>query len=228
MMKKKLLLFLLLGFSIFSYSQERKIKISLQAGHFDIGNHFQNVVTDWNAGMDVSYFLSERFFLTAHFNSGQNRYYYDLAPLEIPPFVSKWEYTDGTNARMIMNNVGLLAGYCLPITHAVNLTGQIGFSQFIAITKNSPTIVYMPDESYADLYSTEDQLKRSLYFSGRDFAFFSASFPVKFSVGVAPFRKLNIGVAKNIEIGYAVGFYIEPDFGFFIGVYYGPQLSVSF
>jgi hypothetical protein len=227
--KRTLLLIMLMGFSVFSHSQDRKIKISLQGGYFNIGNYFHNVVPEHNAGMDVSYFLSERFFLTAHFNYGRSRYYDNSATTKIPSYLSTWEYLDGTNAEMILNNVGLLAGYCLPVNQYINFTGQIGFSQFIKIAKDIPTVVYSPDEYYEDgTYSFEEQYKRSLAFSGRDFAFFSAAFPVKFSMGITPFKQLNIGFAKNIEFGYAAGFYIEPDFAFFIGVYHGPQLSVSF
>jgi hypothetical protein len=116
-MKKLLLLFTLVGFSIFSYSQERKIKISVQHGYFNGGDYFNNVIGGTNTGMDISYFLSERFFLTTHFNHGENGYY-----------------------------------------------------------ENSWVTNY-PDP---------------------------------------------------LEVRYAVGFYIEPDFGFFTGVYHGPQLSVSF
>jgi len=30
-----------------------------------------------------------------------------------------------------------------------------------------------------------------------------------------PFKKLNAGLAKNFEIAYVFGWYIEPDYGFF-------------
>ncbi|MDR2409222.1 MAG: hypothetical protein LBE13_14060 [Bacteroidales bacterium] len=227
--KRILFMIMFVGISVFSHSQDQKIKISLHGGYFNIGNYFHNVVPDRNVGMDVSYFLSDRFFLTAHFNYGKSRYYDNSAATEIPSYVSTWEYLDGTNAEMILNNVGLLAGYCLPVNQYINFAGQIGFSQFIKIAKGIPTVVYSPDKYYEDgTYSFEEQYKRSLAFSSRDQAFFSAAFPVKFSIGITPFKQLNIGFAKNIEFGYAAGFYIEPDFAFFTGVYHGPQLSVSF
>jgi hypothetical protein len=122
---------------------------------------------------------------------------------------------EGFNAKLIINNVGLLAGYYLPVTQWANLTGQIGFSHFTQISKAFPVKIYEPDPNQDDV----------MYL---DYTVLSAAFPVKFSIGFTPLKQLNIGFAKNIEFGYACGFYIEPDFGFFTGVYHGPQLSVTF
>ena len=117
-------------------------------------------------------------------------------------------------------NIGLTAGYCLPVSSLVNLTGQIGFAHFIQMDRY-PTVVYILDERSVTGFDEHIDY-------GSAFNFFSASFPVKFSLGITPFKKLNAGLARNIEIAYACGWYIEPDFGFFTGIYHGPQLSVSF
>ncbi|GHS96006.1 hypothetical protein FACS189421_00340 [Bacteroidia bacterium] len=223
-MKKRLLLFMLLGFSLFSYSQERKIKVSLQGGFLHGGAIYDNEPEaagiegegGWNAGVDISYFITKHFFVSAHINEGE---FYYLSYYMDPISDTYYRKEDKVTGIMNIQNIGLLAGYCLSVSPSVNLTGQIGFAQFIQ-RDQYPTVKYFPDERFADNIYPE--------YSSDNFFFYSASFPVKFSVGVTPFRKLNIGVAKNIEIGYAVGFYIEPDFGFFTGVYHGPQLSVSF
>jgi hypothetical protein len=166
----------------------------------------------YNTGLDVSYFLSKRFLLTAHWNYGSNAYYEKNHPKYHDVYPD-----DGTsNARLRITNFGLLAGYCLPIGEWTNITGQIGFSQYTsAITGFSLPVSY-PDLGQSDVATTVD------------YVFYSAAFPVKFSAGIAPFKHLNVGFARNIEIGYALGWYMEPDFGFFTGVYHGPQVSISF
>ncbi|MDR0866512.1 MAG: outer membrane beta-barrel protein [Candidatus Symbiothrix sp.] len=221
---KQIILLVLCVFSILSYSQEHRVKVSLQGGFLNGGAIYNNEPEDagieggggWNAGVDISYFITKNFFVSAHINEGEFHYLSYYRNL-----ISDTHYQKGDKVTGIMNiqNIGLLAGYCLSVSPSVNLTGQIGFAQFIQ-RDQYPTVEYLPDERFVDgiypLYSSDN------------FFFYSASFPVKFSVGVTPFKKLNIGFAKNIEIGYAVGFYMEPDFGFFTGVYHGPQLSVLF
>lgn len=211
-MNKFICLFVLLNFSLFLYSQERTIKISVHSGFFQAGD-YQNIQPGNNYGIDVSYYLSNRFFLTAHFNYGSNKYYEDSGLTTKSD--QSLEYQDATNATKVMNNVGLLAGYYLPVTQWGNLTGQIGFAQIIEIAKAFPVKTYQPDPNIDDRV-------------WHDFTFFSATFPVKFSAGITPFKQLNIGFAKNIEIGYAFGFYMSPDLGLFTGIYHGPQLSISF
>ena len=206
-MNKFLCLFVFLSCSLFSYSQERKIQISAHAGFFKAGN-YPHIDLGNSYGMDVSYFLSKHFFLTAHFNYGENGYYY----YDDSSFI----YSGNMNSTEIMNNVGLLAGYYQPVTQWGNITGQIGFAQIIEVTRRPSNMrVYRPDSQVYERIEYEH-------------AMFSASFPVKFSIGITPFKKLNINVVKNIEIAYTYGWYIEPDFGFFTGIYHGPQLSVSF
>jgi hypothetical protein len=85
----------------------------------------------------------------------------------------------------------------------VNLTGQIGFAQFLQ-NYQYPIVEYFPDERHVD--GIVDR------YSSDNFLFWSASFPVKFSVGVTPFKNLNIGFAKNIEIGYAFGWVYRTGF----------------
>jgi hypothetical protein len=215
---KTFLIVLILGltFPILSYSQRKTFKVGIQHGYFNAGSAFQNVVPQKNTGIDISYFLSNCFFLTGHFNYGTSDYY-ETSLTKYPNDRLFWEQSGDvfTNSRLIMNNIGLLAGYYLPVTEWANLTGQVGYSQFIRITKQFPLrIIWDEDMPYT--------------MSHADFAVVSAAFPVKFNIGVTPFKRLNIGLAKNIEIGYALGFYMEPDYGVFTGVYHGPQLSISF
>ena len=213
-MNKFFCLFILLGFALLSYSQERTIKISSQYGFFRAGD-YKRIQPGESYGIDMSYFLSSRFFLTAHFNHGMN-YFYDDVHTKYPD-IALYPDDGNTNAKLIVNNIGILAGYYSPATTWANITGQIGISQIIETAKAFPSRVYDPDSHLG--YNDRNDL---------DATCFSMAFPVKFSAGITPFKQLNIGFAKNIEIGYALGFYMSPDFGFFTGVYHGPQLSVSF
>jgi hypothetical protein len=221
---KLVLLLVICGFSILSYSQEHKFKVSLQGGFLKGGDIYNNeskaagIEGDWgwNAGVDISYFITKNFFVSAHINEGE---FYYLA--NYMDRLSHTYYRDEGKVTGIMDiqNIGLLAGYCLYVSPNVNLTGQIGFAQFLQ-NYQYPIVEYFPDERHVD-----GIVER---YSSDNFLFWSASFPVKFSVGVTPFKNMKIGFAKNIEIGYAFGWYIEPDFGFATGIYHGPQLSVSF
>ena len=221
---KKLLLLLFCGISILAYTQEGKFKISMQGGWMTKGNIFSNgekianykELWGWNAGGDVNYFFTNRFFAGVHYNYGQISY---DANLRDPKSDSRFR-NDKAQGVMDIINIGLTAGYCFPVSSLVNLTGQIGFAQFIEMDRY-PAIVYIPDGGSSTGFD-----ERIDYSSASNF--FSASFPVKFSIGVMPFKKLNAGLAKNFEIAYVFGWYIEPDYGFFTGIYHGPQLSFLF
>jgi hypothetical protein len=225
---KLLLLLILCGIPISLYSQSQKLKISLQGGFLNNGKNIYGfhreaagVESDgsgWIAGGDFNYFFTQRFFVGAHFSSGHLYYFAKIMDPASDTYYREDE--EKSSGSMTINNVGLVAGYCLPVSSTVNITGQIGFAQFIQID-SYPVMHYIPNEKYVNGF--EEQI----WYNGDD-AFFSASFPVKFSVGYTPFKHLNIGLAKNIEIGYACGFYIEPDFGFFTAIYHGPQLSMTF
>ena len=224
---KKLLLLLFCGFSILSYSQDQKFKISLQRGWMSAGDIYKldrsttNIQqqSGWNVGADISYFITDRFFAGVHFNYGCLVYdaYVWYPNIISSTYVRKNIETSGT---MEINNIGLFAGYCLPLSPLFNVTGQIGFAQFIQLDAY-PKMEYIPDERYSEGY--HEEIDRSASWNHIDL-----SLPVKFSLGVTPFKKLNIGLAKNIEIAYVLGWYIEPDYGFFAGIYHGPQLSISF
>jgi hypothetical protein len=215
---------LLCGFQVLPHAQAQKFKINLQGGFMNGGNIYRNELKaasiegdwGWNAGADVNYFFTGRFFAGIHFNSGQFLYSSYIWDKLSDTYYRDDYKTDGT---MTINNVGLVAGYCLPVTQVLNLTGQIGFAQFIQIDAH-PVATYFPDERSTTGFFTE--------IHDSDLAFFSASFPVKFSIGLTPFKNRNAVFVKNIEIGYAFGFYIEPDFGLFTAIYHGPQLSVKF
>jgi hypothetical protein len=143
--------------------------------------------------------------LTAHYNYGKGHYYDDIHTQHPDDKL----YLNGTNADLIILNMGLLAGYSLPIIKGVNLTGQIGFSQYIATALYIPDRIYAPDWPLGYIPSNYEE------------TLISAAFPVKFTIGFMP--------TKYLEIGFAAGFYIEPDYHPAIaGVYYGPQISVLF
>jgi hypothetical protein len=204
---KKVLIIILLSLSFLSHSQERKIKLSIQEGYFNAGSNYSHIKPGWNVGGDVSYFLSKHFFLTAHFNYGVNSYYENNLSLynDLNPHSS-----DGTNANVIINNIGLLAGYNFPVTSWMNLSGQIGFSQWIEVIDD---FLLIDHDHLADI--PRDGVIQV------DKGQISAAFPVKLSVGFTPW--------KHIEIGLAGGFYIEPDYKpLWVGFYFGPQLSVCF
>jgi hypothetical protein len=201
---KKILFIILLGFSSLLYSQENKFKLSVQSGTFNMGD-YKKVQSGWNVGVDASYFLSDHFFLTAHYNYGTGSYYDDINT-NFPN--DSWN-SNGTNANLIINSMGLLAGYSLPIAQKVNLSGQIGFSQFIVTALNVPDRIYYPDSASGYKPSNYEE------------TLISAAFPVKLSVGFTPL--------KYLEISLSGGFYIEPDYdSLFVGFYLGPQLSVLF
>jgi len=223
---RKILLLIICGVPVLSYSQEHKVKVSVQSGIMYGGAIYNNELAaaeivengcgNWNVGADISCFFTKRFFAGVHFNHG-NVFYTSNARDHLSDNFYRENFAYYGN--MIINNAGLFAGYCLPISQSVNITGQVGFAWFFQLD-NYPVIEYFPDKQFENGYK-ERYSHNISYFS-------SASFPVKFALEFSPFKRMNIGLARNIEIGYACGWYIEPDFGFFTGVYHGPQLSVSF
>ena len=222
---KKLLLLLFCGFSILTYSQEQKFKISLQGGQMYGADIYKNKSEaadiehekGWNAGVDINYFVTKGFFVGAHLNYGSVLYLTNQEDV-----VSDTYYRDNgkSSGDMGIENIGLSVGYCYPLSSFVNITGQTGFALFTHLDQY-PRIEYFPDERFIN------NIRENNNSQYKDFRV-TASIPVKFSLGVTPFKKLNIGLAKNIEIAYVLGWYIEPDFGFFAGIYHGPQLSISF
>jgi hypothetical protein len=221
-MTKKITLLVLLTVSLSLYSQEqRRVQISVHSGRFMAGSEeiYKNIQSGQNFGIDVRFFLTERFFLTAHLNHGRNDYFEDSYLTNAPNDGTWWIDGRGPfNATLKMNNVGLLAGYYLPVTQWLNMRGQIGISQLIEVSADFPVKMYHP-------HLGEDVLTH------RDSVIFTAAFPVKFDIGFTPFKQLrNIesGFVQNIELGFTAGFYIAPDWAFFHGIYFGPQLSVSF
>jgi hypothetical protein len=220
---KGLFLILLCSLSAGSYSQDQRIKFSLQSGFMN-GAAIYCVDKDateskeeggWNAGFDISYFLTNRFFLSAHINMGELRYRANVMD------VTSYTYLKGVRGpgEMKIINIAWLAGYCLPLSELLNVTGQAGFGVFYQVDAY-PFRLYFPDEYIPDRYRPQT------WSIGSDF--FSFSFPVKFTVGITPFKRSKLAFAENFEIAYALGFYIEPDFGVFTGVYHGPQLSIRF
>ena len=69
---KLFLLCLAISLPLYGTAQERKIKLSVQSGWFRANNEYKNMHTRWNCGGDASYFISNRFFITAHFNYGES------------------------------------------------------------------------------------------------------------------------------------------------------------
>ena len=98
---------------------------------------YKNIQLGRNLGMDVRFFLTERFFLTAHLNHGENSYFEDSWRTNAPTPAEGGTWWIGENgpfnAILRINHVGLLAGYYLPVTQWMNLRGQAGISQVIEV-----------------------------------------------------------------------------------------------
>ena len=202
----KFITFLLaIGLPLFGMTQERQIKLSVQTGWFKANNQYKNMKTGWNCGGDASYFISKRFFIAAHFNYGTGRYYED----RYTKFPDDAGFPRGVlNADLININIGLMAGYQLPITKWLNVSAQFGIAQYVEVTDFLIRVV-RPD--VLDGWTHQNAHR----------AWVSASFPVKFTVGFMPL--------KFLEIGIAGGFYLGPDYSpAIVGLYLGPQLSVIF
>jgi hypothetical protein len=205
-----------------AHAQDQKLKASLQYGFLSGGNLADQKYTNytstikgkwgWNASADVSYFVTKRFFVTLHVSEGAFNY-----SAERQYNVSNMDGEAGGSYSIA--TVGLLAGYSLPLTEWSNLSGQIGFGQFNLLDEyHSTERTFTGDHTH--IYETKDGDSYSTTFS--------ASIPVKFAIGFQPFKKMKAGFARNLEIGYACGLDIEPDFGFPTFFYHGPQVSFSF
>jgi len=212
---KKVIVFFLLLVALSAYAQERRTQISVNSGLFRAGNQseYKNIQTWYNFGIDVSHFLTERFFLTAHWNFGKNHYYEGYSRTNISNDHPRYSFRfpGPTNSIVKMNNVGLLAGYFHPVSEWMNWRAQIGISQFIE-TRRFPFRKYPPYSG-----SGFNDITRV------DATIFSMAFPVKFDVGLTPFKRM-----RNVELGLTFGFYMMPEWGFFTGTYLAPQLAVWF
>jgi hypothetical protein len=180
----------------------------------EYSDYISTIHSEWGRGAnaDISFFVTKRFFVTVHLSEG------------ICNYSAKRQYeVSGTrgndNGTYTIATVGLLAGYRLPLTEWSNLSGQIGFGQFNLLGESSYT-VYTDTGNPDHPYEFEDGYN---YQTG-----FTASVPVKVAIGFQPFKKMDVGFARNFEIGYACGLDIAPDFGIFTFFYHGPQISFTF
>jgi len=206
-MMKKIIVLALLTVSLFSYSQEQRTQISVNSGIF-IADNYERIQLGHNFGINVSYFLTERFLLTAHWNYGQNRYY-DWGNNISGQIVC---HPCRLNATVQMNNVGLLVGYFHSVNQWLNWKAQIGVSQLINVHRRYPLRVYQPDPNNPNAI---------IHYV--DNVMYSMAFPVKFDVGFTPFKRM-----RNIELGLTFGFYRNTNYGRNVGVYLAPQFAVSF
>jgi hypothetical protein len=220
---KFFLFFLLLTFccTLSTHAQKHPFKITLLKGVMhgaDIYNHerpeagAESENRGWNYGVNIGYFFTKHFFATTHFTYGEDpfqAYSFD--------YLSETYFRDDSKgqANKKLSTIGVTAGYRQPLSRFVNVSGQVGFAYFIHLDQ-SPAIDYIPDERFL---ATGFREETNLY----EWDFLSASFPVKFEIEFKP-----IPSVPNIGIGYALGWDIEPDYGFFTGVYHGPQISFTF
>jgi hypothetical protein len=198
-------------FSICAYGQEIKsdclaqnIRISTHYAYSKGGiKEYTNMKPGKSVGIDASYFITDDILITAHFNYLSNRYLEDQLTTSIGANL------DDTNSTLVLNCIGLLAGYNFQPNEWMNLTAEIGFAQFIRVKSKFPIRT-----SDSPIYSTD--VRRV------DDVFFSAAFPLKLSIG---FR-----VSDYVELGFTTGFYIVPEFfsSAYGGLYYGPRVSVIF
>lgn len=202
-----LLLFACLSAAVAGYSQERKAKFTAFGGPFHAGK-YTNRQHGNAGGFDLSYYINNRFFLTAHFSYGANRFFEDFysnAPDE------RMDPVKETNAKVVLNNIGLLAGYRYPITEWMSISGQLGISQFIEAKKYIPVLIQKPEPD-----DHRDYLRRF------DKDWFSIAFPLKISIDFVP--------CKFLEVGLVAGCYIAPDYRdhMIVGKYIGPQIGFVF
>jgi hypothetical protein len=183
--------------------RESDVKISVQYAYFK-GINYINAQRGSCKGIDIAYFLTHPFFIAVHFNQGSNRYYEDKLTIDNTSRTGSVPVGE-TNATLIINNIGLLGGVLLPV-EKFYLTIQMGFSQYMQVKSKYPLKI---SDSDGGMRHVDD-------------VSFSAAFPLKASVGYR--------ITQNIEIEVAGGFYINPDY--FptpcVGIYCGPQISVSF
>jgi hypothetical protein len=189
-----------------STSQGHKIKLSFQYGLFNAHNRvYENIQPGKSIGGDISYFVTNRFFITAHINYGSN-YYYEDSYSNDPDL---WHFDNRTNAVVVHNNIGLMVGYQQPITRWLNVSAQAGIGQFIEIRKDFPFVLVFPGSGSAPRY----------YVSTEHFDF---SIPLKLNISF-PVKN------QYIEPSISFGCYVVPDYlPFFSGLYIAPQLSFVF
>jgi hypothetical protein len=206
--------------SLLIHAQDKSCKISIQKGFMHGANIYKGEVPaagaeggnqGWNYGVDISHFFSKHFFVATHFTYGEDKYRTNKLDYLSETFYRADSKGDATKK---LTTIGLAAGYCQPLTRFANVSGQVGFAYFIHIDQY-PEIVYIPDKTYL---ATEFREQTDLH----DQDFLSASFPVKFNIEFTPFKSI-----PNIGIGYSFGWDVQPDYGFFTGVYHGPQVSFS-
>jgi len=201
---KVLFIILVLSFPLNTFSQERKIKLGIQSGWFKANYYYKNIQPGWNIGGEASFFINKNFFLAAHYNCGFGSYIEERRSI----FFDSWN-EKGNNAELTNINFGILAGYNQPITNRLNVSWQFGIAQFIEICK-FPIRIVRPDVLYGWSHAVET--------SGTHYC---VAFPSKFNVGFM--------LTQKLEIGFAAGFYIEPDYKpAIVGLYCGPQLNVVF
>jgi len=182
----------------------RKLRISAHYAYSRGGiKEYTNMKPGKSVGVDASFFVTENFLVTAHFNYLSNRYLEDQLTSAIGSNL------DDTNSSLVLNCMGLLAGYNFQPNEWVNLTAELGFAQIIRIKSKFPIWANESSIYNSDLRRVDD-------------VFFSAAFPVKLSIGVM--------VGDYVEVGFTTGFYIDPEFfpSAYVGLYYGPRVSVLF
>ncbi|MDR2927043.1 MAG: outer membrane beta-barrel protein [Cytophagaceae bacterium] len=186
-------------------SQEHKIKLSFQYGRFKANNsQFKRIQPGNSYGGDLSAFITSRFFVTAHFNCGINYYYED--ELSNDPGHINYPNNGNTNATITMWNMGLTAGYQLPVTRWMNLSAQIGAAQILDL-RSFP------------MSQPKEVIIKNL--GSLTYTWYSLSFPIKFSI--------DFPVLKHLEVGFSYGFSYCPDYVWGVaGMYFGPHLSYVF
>ncbi|MCL1938516.1 MAG: outer membrane beta-barrel protein [Candidatus Azobacteroides sp.] len=183
----------------------RQIRVSVHYAYSRGGvKDYTNMKPGKSIGVDASYFITENVLITAHFNYLSNRYLEDKLTTAVAANL------DDTNASLVINTMGLLVGYNFQPSEWMNITAEAGFAQFIRVKSKFPI-----RSSDSPIYYDTD-LRRV------DDTFFSAAFPLKLSIG---FR-----VGEYLELGFTTGLYIDPEFfpSPFVGLYYGPRVSVIF
>jgi hypothetical protein len=109
-------------------------------------------------------------------------------------------YSDGTNADLFNIHVGIIAGYTINLTENMHITGYSGLSTY------TERLTYWWDFG-------------EMIIGHREYSFTTIAFPVKISIGYL--------LSKNIELGIAAGFYLEPAYPI-VGLHAGPKINFLF
>ncbi len=179
-------------------AQKKRVKIGILIGNYYSDFNQKHLKHLRNLSFDISYFLTEHLVLTTHVNYGKSRYFDDISS-NAPEFNIQY---DNTNAELEDICVGLMLGYKLSFTNWMSLTGSAGIGSYTGIQK-----FYW---NYGGEYPDPIQ---------RQYSMTDIAFPVKLSLGFTPI--------KSIEIAFASGLYLEPDYPI-VGFHYGIQLSCLF